>query len=71
MGKSELKKILAELDLTIKELSASSGVNYKTLSGIVNGRKTKIDNAYAISEALNMHIDHVFPDLYLYAKKKK
>jgi predicted transcriptional regulator len=71
MGTSKLKVILAERDIQIKELAARSGVPYETLRGIVNGRRPLINNAYAISEALNMHIDLVFPDLYSYVQKRK
>lgn len=71
MGTSRLKIILAERDIQIKELAAMSGVPYDTCIRIVNGRKPHIENAYAISECLHLHIDRVFPNLYSYANKQR
>ena len=71
MGTSRLKVILAEKDISIKELAAISGVSYNACSRIVNGRKPQLDNAYAIAEALEMHINKVFPNHYDYASLKK
>lgn len=67
MGTSKLKVILAENDISIKELAASTGLSSRTLSDIVNGKsRPYIDNAYAIAEALGLHIDRVFPNYYKY-----
>lgn len=71
MGTSRLKVLLAEHDIRIKELAAASGVPYKTCQAIANGRRPHIDNAYAISEALGLHINKVFPDLYEYSAIQK
>jgi transcriptional regulator with XRE-family HTH domain len=59
--------ILAENDISIKELAAASGLHAGTLSRIVNGRKPTIDSAYAISDALGLHVNKVFPNYYSYA----
>ena len=68
MGTSRLKVILAEKDITIKELAGLSGVSYDACSRIASGRKPQIENAYAIAEALGMHINKVFPNYYTYSR---
>lgn len=67
MGTSKLKVLLTENDIRIKDLSAASGIPYKTCQAIASGRRPTIDHAYRISEALGLHIDRVFPDLYEYS----
>jgi predicted transcriptional regulator len=71
MATSRLKVILAEQDITVKELAAMSGLKYDTCQRIVNGRKPQLDNAYAISDTLGLHINKVFPNYYTYASLKK
>jgi DNA-binding XRE family transcriptional regulator len=71
MARSRLKVILAERDITVKELSYMSGVSYGTCSAIVNGRKPQIETAYKIADALGMHINRVFPNYYTYEKIKR
>ncbi|MEW9673501.1 helix-turn-helix transcriptional regulator [Ammoniphilus sp. 3BR4] len=72
MGTSRLKVILAEKDITIKELAAATGLSRNNLTAIVNGKQRPyIDNAYMIAEALGMHIDRVFPNYYKYESKAR
>ncbi|RXT00988.1 helix-turn-helix transcriptional regulator [Ammoniphilus sp. CFH 90114] len=62
MGTSMLKVILAERDISQKELAAVTGLSTKTISQICSGKqKPQIDNAYLISEALGLHVTKVFP----------
>jgi transcriptional regulator with XRE-family HTH domain len=62
MGTSKLRVLLAERDMQIKELAAASGVSYSTLKGLVSGRNPTEKNAYAVAEALGLHVSKVFPD---------
>jgi predicted transcriptional regulator len=71
VGTSKLKMILCERDISIKELAGASGLPYDTVIRIVNGRKPHLDNAYAISDALGLHINKAFPNLYSYARVHK
>jgi transcriptional regulator with XRE-family HTH domain len=71
MGTSKLKVILAERDISIKELAAATGLHPDTLGRIANGRKPNIDSAYTIAEALGMHINKVFPNHYEYSSLKR
>ncbi len=67
MGTSRLKVILAENDITIKELATATGLSRTNLSNIVNGKqRPQVDNAYLIADALGMHINKVFPNYYRY-----
>jgi transcriptional regulator with XRE-family HTH domain len=67
MGTSRLKVILAENDITLKELASTTGLNYTNLSAIANGKqRPQIEKAYVIAEALGMHVNKVFPNYYRY-----
>jgi len=72
MGTSRLKVILAENDITLKELAYATGLSYTNLSAISNGKKRpQIDNAYLIADALGMHINKVFPNYYKYESLRR
>jgi predicted transcriptional regulator len=68
MARSQLKLILVQEDISVKELAAASDVNYNTLSGIVNGNRPYYDHAYDIVDGLNSLVrkrykfDQVFPN---------
>jgi|GEM_PF-5197574 len=67
MGTSRLKVILAERDIRLKELAGMTNISYGALSKIANGRRPQLENAYRIADALNLHVNNVFPDYYSYA----
>lgn len=77
MARSQLKLILVQEDISIKELAAASGVNYGTVCGIVNGKRPYYDHAYDIVDGLNSLVrkrykfDQVFPTYNIIKLKAK
>lgn len=62
---------LCERDISIKELAAAAGMNYKTCVEIVNGRRPSRDHAADIAEALNLRVSKLFPEIDNYGHLKK
>lgn len=60
--KSRLKVILAERDMSQKELInlLSEPVALSTMSKIVNGTVPKLETAFDIAGALNVHIEDIW-----------
>ncbi len=72
MGRSRLKVILAEMDISQKELAAKTGLARNTISAIVNGERTPhIDSAHRIARALGVHINKLFPGLFTYSQIRR
>lgn len=72
MAITQIKRIMFEREISLKELSLETGISYNNLSRIVNGKQTPhLDTAHLIAETLNLHINKVFPNLYSYEQIKK
>lgn len=72
MARTNLQKIMFEKEVSLKALSIDTGISYTHLSKIVNGHHNpSIDNAYAIADSLNLHINRVFPNLHRYDRLKR
>jgi len=69
---TQLKKIMCDMDMSCKELQLVTGLSKNTISNYVNGHtRPHPDKAYIIADALGLHVNKVFPDLYRYSQLKK
>lgn len=56
-----LPVILAERNISLKELKRRTGLNYSHLSDIKRGRKIpNLYTAYIIAKALNMNVEEIW-----------
>lgn len=62
----QLRVLMAERDINVNELSHMTGISVTTISGIRSGRvhRPRRSTADALCEALNVHIEDLFPRVY-------
>ncbi|MFW5669477.1 MAG: helix-turn-helix transcriptional regulator [Acetivibrio ethanolgignens] len=59
--KCNLNKILADRNISFRQLERMSGVSYSMLNLIANGKKLpSLKSAFAISMALNVTVEELF-----------
>jgi len=66
-----LRITMAKKGLQTRELSHMSGVSERTISRLINGHgNPTYDTAYSLADALNVHVNKLFPDLDYHRIKK-